>query len=44
MVSVGQEQGDDPVAFYVAGDHHSEALKRRSNRAAKGRTLAFDDL
>jgi hypothetical protein len=30
LVSVGQEESDDPVAFYVAGDHHSEALRRNT--------------
>ena len=30
MVSLGHEQSDDPVAFYVAGDHHSEALRRNT--------------
>jgi hypothetical protein len=37
MVSVGQEQSDDPVAFYVAGDHHSEALGRNTIKTEAAR-------
>jgi hypothetical protein len=29
-VSVGREDGDEPLAFYVAGDHHSEVLRRNT--------------
>jgi hypothetical protein len=28
MVSVGDDQSEEPVVFYVAGDHHSETLRR----------------
>jgi Immunity protein Imm1 len=37
MISVGREQSDDPVAFYVAGDHHSEALRRNTIKAEAAR-------
>ena len=37
LVSVGQEESDDPVAFYVAGDHHSEALRRNTISPAAAR-------
>lgn len=30
MVSVGPDQSDDPVTFFVAGDHHSETLRRNT--------------
>jgi hypothetical protein len=30
MVSVGDEGGEEPFAFYVAGDHYSEALRRNT--------------
>lgn len=30
MVSVGTEQGTEPVVFYVAGDHYSETLQRNT--------------
>ena len=30
MVTVGADQGDEPVAFYVAGDHLSETLRRNT--------------
>ena len=30
MVSVGPDQSDEPVTFYVAGDHHSETLRRNT--------------
>ena len=29
-VSVGREDGDEPMAFYVAGNHHSETLRRNT--------------
>jgi hypothetical protein len=29
-VSVGRERGDEPVAFYVAGDHYSETPRRNT--------------
>ena len=39
MVSVGPDEGDEPLAFYVAGDHHTEtsrrnAISREAARAA----------
>jgi Immunity protein Imm1 len=37
MISVGQEQSEDPVAFYVAGDHHSEALRRNTIKTEAAR-------
>lgn len=30
MVTVGEDQGDERVAFYVAGDHYSETLRRNT--------------
>ena len=43
LVSVGQEESDDPVTFYVAGDHHSEALRRNtiSHEAARAAMRHF---
>ena len=29
-VSVGDDQSNEPVAFYVAGDHYSETLRRNT--------------
>lgn len=30
MVSVGPAQSDDPLVFFVAGDHHSETARRNA--------------
>jgi hypothetical protein len=30
MVSVGHDSSEDPVVFYVSGDHYSEALRRNT--------------
>lgn len=30
MVSVGSQPDDDPVVFYVAGSHYTEALRRNT--------------
>jgi hypothetical protein len=30
MVSVGEDQSNEPVVFYVAGDHYSETLRRNT--------------
>jgi hypothetical protein len=37
MVSVGDDQSNEPVVFYVAGDHYSETLKRNTIRAEAAR-------
>jgi hypothetical protein len=46
FVSVGQEQADDPVAFHVAGDHHTETLRRNTIRpeAARAAVRYFVDV
>ena len=37
-VSVGDDQGSEPVVFYVAGDHFSEAQRRNTIRPEAART------
>jgi hypothetical protein len=37
MVSVGDDQSEEPVVFYVAGDHYSETLRRNTIRPAAAR-------
>jgi hypothetical protein len=37
MVSVGDDQGKEPDVFYVAGDHHSETLRRNTIRPEAAR-------
>jgi hypothetical protein len=43
MVSVGRDRSDDPVVFYVAGDHYSETLRlnRLSPEAARAAMRHF---
>ncbi len=43
MVSVGNDPSDDPVTFYVAGDNHSETLRRNtiSTEAARAAMRHF---
>jgi hypothetical protein len=37
MVSVGDDQSNERVVFYVAGDHYSEALRRNTIRPEAAR-------
>jgi Immunity protein Imm1 len=37
MVSVGDDQSEEPVVFYVAGDHNSETLRRNTIRPPAAR-------
>jgi hypothetical protein len=37
MISVGDDQSMEPVVFYVAGDHHSETLRRNTIRPKAAR-------
>ncbi len=37
MVSVGDDPSGDPVTFYVAGDHHSETVRRNTISAKAAR-------
>jgi hypothetical protein len=37
MVSVGDDQSEEPVVFYVAGDHYSETLRRNTIRPEAAR-------
>jgi Immunity protein Imm1 len=37
MVSVGDDQSNERVVFYVAGDHSSEALRRNTIRPEAAR-------
>jgi hypothetical protein len=38
MISVGEHQSDEPVVFYVAGDHYSETLRRNTITPEVART------
>jgi hypothetical protein len=49
MVSVGDDRSNEPVVFYVAGDHYSETLRRDTispelARAAMRHFVATGDL
>jgi hypothetical protein len=37
MVSVGADRSEEPVVFYVAGDHQSEMLRRNTIRPEAAR-------
>jgi hypothetical protein len=37
MVSVGDDQSNEPVVFYVAADHYSETLRRNTIRPEAAR-------
>jgi hypothetical protein len=37
LVSVGDDQNEEPVVFYVAGDHYSETLRRNTIRPLAAR-------
>ena len=37
MVTVGEDRSDEPLAFYVAGDHYSETLRRNTISADAAR-------
>jgi Immunity protein Imm1 len=37
MISVGDDQGNEPVVVYVAGGHYSETLRRNTITAENAR-------
>lgn len=38
MVSIGRDPSDDPLTFYVEGDHHTETLRRNTISRDEART------